>query len=57
VLVSLIPEKSLNDGQPSFLVGLIGLGRIQAGEHVVHIGCGVGYYTAIMAHLAGPARG
>jgi protein-L-isoaspartate(D-aspartate) O-methyltransferase len=53
VLVSLIPEKSLNDGQPSFLVGLIGLGRIQA----VHIGCGVGYYTAIMAHLAGPARG
>jgi protein-L-isoaspartate(D-aspartate) O-methyltransferase len=55
VLVALIPEKSLNNGQPSFLVGLIALGCIQPGEHVVHIGCGVGYYTAIMAHLAGPA--
>jgi protein-L-isoaspartate(D-aspartate) O-methyltransferase len=54
VLVSLIPEKSLNNGQPSFLVSLIGLGRIQAGERVVHVGCGVGYYTAIMAHLVGP---
>jgi protein-L-isoaspartate(D-aspartate) O-methyltransferase len=54
VLVSLIDEKALNNGQPSFLVGLIALGRIKAGEHVVHIGSGVGYYTAIMAHLAGP---
>jgi hypothetical protein len=25
----------------------------QAGEHVVHIGAGAGYYTAIMAHLVG----
>ena len=23
------------------------------GEHVVHIGAGVGYYTAILAHMAG----
>lgn len=55
VLVSLIHEKALNNGQPSFLVGLIALGRIKPGEHVVHIGAGVGYYTAIMAHLARPA--
>jgi protein-L-isoaspartate(D-aspartate) O-methyltransferase len=55
VLVSLISEKSLNNGQPSFLAFLIALGRIQAGEHVVHIGAGVGYYTAIMAELAGHA--
>lgn len=54
VLVSLIPEKALNNGQPSFLISLIALGRVQAGERVVHIGCGVGYYTAMMAHLAGP---
>ena len=54
VLVSLMPEKALNNGQPSFLIGLIALGRIQAGERVVHIGSGVGYYTAIMAQLAGP---
>jgi protein-L-isoaspartate(D-aspartate) O-methyltransferase len=55
VLVALMPEKALNNGQPSFLIGLIALGCIQAGEHVVHIGSGVGYYTAIMACLAGPA--
>jgi protein-L-isoaspartate(D-aspartate) O-methyltransferase len=55
VLVSLIAEKSLNNGQPTFLAFLIALARIRAGEHVVHIGAGVGYYTAVMAELAGPA--
>ncbi|MDB5833474.1 MAG: L-isoaspartate family protein [Caballeronia sp.] len=28
---------------------------IRPGEHVVHIGACVGYYTAIMAHLSGTA--
>lgn len=55
VLVTLIAQKWLNNGQPSFLASLIGLARIQPGEHVVHIGAGVGYYTAIMAELAGRA--
>jgi len=27
--------------------------RAAAGEHVVHIGAGVGYYTAILAKLVG----
>ena len=54
-LVSLMPAKELNNGQPSFLAFLIGLCRIRPGDHVVHIGAGVGYYTAIMAELAGPA--
>ena len=53
VLVSLLAEKMLNNGQPTFLAFLIALARIQSGEHVVHIGAGVGYYTAIMAELAG----
>jgi protein-L-isoaspartate(D-aspartate) O-methyltransferase len=26
-----------------------------AGEHVVHVGTGTGYYTAILAYLAGPS--
>ena len=55
VLVSLIAEKALNNGQPTFLAFLIALAGIRAGEHVVHIGAGVGYYTAVMAELAGPA--
>jgi len=29
--------------------------RIKAAEHVVHVGTGTGYYTAIMASLAGPS--
>jgi protein-L-isoaspartate(D-aspartate) O-methyltransferase len=53
VLVSLIAEKSLNNGQPTFLAFLIALAGIRAGEHVVHIGAGVGYYTAVMAELVG----
>jgi protein-L-isoaspartate(D-aspartate) O-methyltransferase len=52
-LVGLIPEKELNTGMPSFLTFLISLGRIAAGERAVHIGAGVGYYTAIIARLVG----
>jgi protein-L-isoaspartate(D-aspartate) O-methyltransferase len=53
VLVGLIPEKALNNGQPTFLTYLIGLVRAQPGERVVHIGAGVGYYTAVLARLVG----
>jgi protein-L-isoaspartate(D-aspartate) O-methyltransferase len=53
VLVGIIPERNLNNGQPSFLASLIAAAGIRPGDHVVHIGAGVGYYTAIMAHLAG----
>ena len=46
-------ERNLNNGQPSFLAALIAAAAPRAGEHAVHIGAGVGYYTAIMAHLVG----
>ena len=52
-LVGLMPEKELNNGVPSFLTYLISLGRIAEGEHAVHIGAGVGYYTAFLARLVG----
>ncbi|MFI4974989.1 MAG: protein-L-isoaspartate O-methyltransferase [Caulobacterales bacterium] len=55
VLVGIQPEKLLNNGQPSFLASLISLGRLQPGEHAVHIGAGLGYYTAVMSALAGAA--
>jgi protein-L-isoaspartate(D-aspartate) O-methyltransferase len=53
ILVGLIPERNLNNGQPSLHAALIGSAAPRAGEHVVHIGAGVGYYTAILQHLVG----
>jgi protein-L-isoaspartate(D-aspartate) O-methyltransferase len=51
--VAIVPEKGLNNGQPSFLTFLVSLGGLQDGERAVHIGTGTGYYTAVMSHLAG----
>ncbi|THD79839.1 MAG: methyltransferase domain-containing protein [Phenylobacterium sp.] len=55
VLVGLVPERGLNNGQPSGHAAWLDAIGIQRGGHVVHIGAGVGYYSAIMAELAGPA--
>jgi protein-L-isoaspartate(D-aspartate) O-methyltransferase len=53
--VAILPEKGLNNGQPSFLTSLLSLGRLGDGEHAIHIGTGTGYYTAVISHLAGSA--
>ena len=47
-------EPSLNNGEPAFLARMIHLLALRAGDTVVHVGTGVGYYTAIMAELVGP---
>jgi protein-L-isoaspartate(D-aspartate) O-methyltransferase len=54
VLVSLIPERRLNNGEPSGHAIWIDAARPQRGEHVVHVGTGTGYYTTILAELVGP---
>ena len=54
-LVGILPERRLNNGQPSLHAHLIHRAAPAAGEHVVHIGTGTGYYTAILAHFAGPS--
>lgn len=54
VLIGIVPERGLNNGMPSYHMPLMASADIRVGEHVVHIGAGVGYYTAIMAYLAGP---
>jgi len=54
VLVGILPERHLNNGMPSYHALLMANAAVQAGEHVVHIGAGVGYYTAILAELVGP---
>lgn len=52
-LVGIVPERHLNNGQPSLHAHLIHQASPATGDHVVHIGTGTGYYTAILAHLAG----
>ena len=52
-LVGIIPERVLNNGQPWLHAMLIAAAAPGPGEHVVHIGAGVGYYTAILAHMVG----
>jgi protein-L-isoaspartate(D-aspartate) O-methyltransferase len=53
VLIGIVPERGLNNGMPSYHALLMASADIHTGEHVFHIGAGVGYYTAIMAHLVG----
>jgi protein-L-isoaspartate(D-aspartate) O-methyltransferase len=54
-VVQIIAERHVNNGQPSGHAKWIASASIKQGEHVVHVGAGTGYYTAIMAHLAGPS--
>jgi protein-L-isoaspartate(D-aspartate) O-methyltransferase len=53
-LVALDAARGINIGQPSaharWLDGL----AVREGETVLHVGAGVGYYTALLAHLVGP---
>jgi protein-L-isoaspartate(D-aspartate) O-methyltransferase len=53
VLVALDPARHLNNGQPSALARWIDALDLKAGDRVYHLGCGVGYYTAIIAEVAG----
>ena len=57
VLVALDASRSLNNGQPGSLAGWLDALDLQPGERVVHLGCGTGYYTAIMAEMVGPHGG
>jgi protein-L-isoaspartate(D-aspartate) O-methyltransferase len=50
---ALDPGRKLNNGLPSFVGSLIDASGAREGQHVAHIGCGAGYYTAILAELVG----
>lgn len=54
VLVAIDARRFLNNGQPGFLAFCLEALELQPGHHVVHIGCGLGYYTALAAELVGP---
>lgn len=54
VVISLDRAKDINNGQPGALARWIDALELKPGERVYHLGCGVGYYTAIMAEVVGP---
>lgn len=54
-LVGIAPERHINNGQPSLHAYLLWRAGLRVSEHVVHVGAGVGYYSAIMARLVGPS--
>jgi len=53
VLVALDCARGLNNGLPSGLAKWIDALDIEPGDRVIHAGCGTGYYTALIAHVAG----
>lgn len=54
VLIALDEARGINNGQPSLWAFLLDQLDIAAGAQVLHLGCGTGYYTAVMAELVGP---
>lgn len=53
VVVALDPSRQLNNGQPSALARWFAALDPRRGDAVVHVGTGVGYYTAILAEMVG----
>ena len=54
ILVAIDETRRLNNGQPSLWASLIDQLGLKAGERVIHVGAGLGYYSAIMAEIVGP---
>ena len=55
ILVAIDATRRLNNGQPSLWACLYDQLDLAAGNHVVHVGVGAGYYTAILAEIVGSA--
>ncbi|HJS85237.1 MAG TPA: methyltransferase domain-containing protein [Acetobacteraceae bacterium] len=54
VLVALDEARGFNNGQPSLWAALFDDLDISCGARVLHLGCGTGYYSAILAEIVGP---
>jgi protein-L-isoaspartate(D-aspartate) O-methyltransferase len=53
VLIAIDEARRLNNGQPSLWAFLYDQLDLSVGEHVVHVGIGAGYYSAILADIVG----
>jgi protein-L-isoaspartate(D-aspartate) O-methyltransferase len=55
VVLAIDPARQLFNGQPSTIGMWIDALGLVPGARVLHVGTGLGYYTAIMAHVVGPS--
>jgi protein-L-isoaspartate(D-aspartate) O-methyltransferase len=54
VLVELDAERGINNGSPSLHALMLHALSVRRGDRILHLGAGTGYYTALLADLAGP---
>jgi len=54
VAIAIDRERELFNGQPASVAAWLDALGIGPGDRVLHIGCGTGYYSAVLAALAGP---
>lgn len=54
VLIAIDEARELYNGEPLALARWFDVLSMHRGDRALHIGCGVGYYTAIMAEVVGP---
>jgi protein-L-isoaspartate(D-aspartate) O-methyltransferase len=52
--IAIDPARQLFNGQPSALAPWIDALELTRGARVLHVGAGLGYYTAVMGHCVGP---
>lgn len=53
ILIAIDPDRQLNNGQPSANLSWIDSLDPRPGDRVLHVGAGVGYYTAVIAEAVG----
>jgi len=56
VAVAIDANRGLNNGQPSGAATWLHFLELQRGDRVLHIGCGLGYYTAVAAAAVAPGE-
>jgi protein-L-isoaspartate(D-aspartate) O-methyltransferase len=51
--IAIDPQRNLYNGQPSLIARWLDDVGLDAGQRVIHIGCGTGYFTAVIGHVVG----